>query len=139
MPFAALLASLAASTAGKAKRWCKVGEASFSEVFGLAGRVLKIIPLRPQDPRLTQREEEDWPEESSVEDVGREVRLMRATQGLRGFVGLVSAHVVQGAYPVCLLKAWDSYDARKEEGSENVRPCECSSSAGSERAMLKRM
>lgn len=85
----------------------KIGEASYSEVYRLdythGSSVLKVIPLR--DPAAapgvpaksstaiedvqSEDEEEEWPEESDVRDVNREVQITRVMGELgEGFVQL---------------------------------------------------
>ncbi|CEH15690.1 Serine/threonine kinase (haspin family) [Ceraceosorus bombacis] len=107
------------SSAASASGWKKVGEASYSEVFGIGEIVIKVIPLC-SETREEEQEEREWPEESKAEDVSREVAIMQACG--RGFIRLLSSHVVCGVYPPMLMRAWDAYDKRKAGGSENVRP-----------------
>jgi serine/threonine-protein kinase haspin len=125
----------------------KIGEASYSEVFGIGDVVLKIVPLRDETPKRVvngptpsqarnrnksnpasygtvsqgQEEERDGPPPSDAKDVLKEVIVTRAMGDMcEGFVKLLKAYVVRGRYPEILLKLWDDYFERK--GSENVRP-----------------
>lgn len=71
----------------------KVGEATYSEVFGCGDFVLKIIPLR--DPtreasELVGDDCDDWPTESEADDVCREISTTRALGDLApGFVKMI--------------------------------------------------
>lgn len=98
----------------------KIGEASFSEVFGIGDVVLKIIPLRDEERRALAMDV-DGPAPSDAKDVLKEIIVTRA-MGVccQGFVELLRTYVVRGKYPSLLLDLWDEYDARK--GSESVRP-----------------
>ncbi|PWN51992.1 hypothetical protein IE53DRAFT_378522 [Violaceomyces palustris] len=133
----------------------KIGEASYSEVFKLhyfdensgGGRngagpkapsrdqiletsVIKIIPIRLCDDE-PHPEEVDVPDESSCDDVCREVEVTKRlgtkmVSESSTFVELKHAQVVKGAYPEELLQAWDRFDQRRRkkygEGAENIRP-----------------
>jgi serine/threonine-protein kinase haspin len=135
---------------GEAMMFRKIGEASYSEVFGIGDVVLKIIPLRdeslqdkhPKGPTPTQafnksrpeafkygdaswevnkEEEQDCPPPSDAKDVLKEVIVTRAMGEMcEGFVKLLKAYVVRGRYPEVLLDLWDEYFERK--GSESIRP-----------------
>lgn len=97
----------------------KIGEASFSEVFGIGNVVLKIIPLC--DELQTSVEEIDGPAPTNAKDVRKEIIVTRAMgEVYTGFVKLLKAYVVRGRYPEVLLRLWDEYNERK--GSESVRP-----------------
>ncbi|TFK55565.1 hypothetical protein OE88DRAFT_1765645 [Heliocybe sulcata] len=97
----------------------KIGEASYSEVFGIGDVVLKIVPLRDEDTSKAGRAE--TPPPSDARDVLREIVVTRAMGEMcAGFVRLLRAYVVRGRYPSLLLDLWDAYDATK--GSESVRP-----------------
>ncbi|OCB87488.1 hypothetical protein A7U60_g5393 [Sanghuangporus baumii] len=101
----------------------KVGEASYSEVFGIGNVVLKIIPLFDEENDVfdTWTAEWDSPPVSEVQDVLKEVVVTRAMGEIcRGFIKLLKAHVVQGSYPQSLLGLWDKFHSTK--GSESVRP-----------------
>ncbi|CAA7260064.1 unnamed protein product [Cyclocybe aegerita] len=96
----------------------KIGEASYSEVFGIGDVVLKVIPLRDQS-RISA--EQDGPAPSDAKDVRKEIIVTRAMgEVYGGFVKLLKAYVVRGRYPEVLLQLWDEYNERK--GSESVRP-----------------
>ncbi|BEJ14016.1 hypothetical protein CspHIS471_0311900 [Cutaneotrichosporon sp. HIS471] len=105
----------------------KVGEASYSEVFsvgeGDSAVVVKVVPLLGKtDSESKGKATTDLPDCSAISDVVREIeitRRMSQTPG-GGFVQFLGAFVVEGAYPVQLLDAWDSY--REEQGTESVRP-----------------
>ncbi|KAG1783084.1 hypothetical protein EV702DRAFT_959390 [Suillus placidus] len=97
----------------------KIGEASFSEVFGIGDVVLKIIPLRDEEQRITNDLETPAPSDAS--DVLKEVIVTRAMGEMNsGFIKLLRTYVVRGRYPSLLLDLWDEYNARK--GSESIRP-----------------
>ena len=110
----------------KARRIDKIGEASYSEVFKVGGKVVKVIPIRA----APGEEDADQPFVSVAADVSREVRITRALADTRGFVQLSSAYLVSGqdqdGYPSELLHAWDRWDERRRErcgsGAENIRP-----------------
>jgi serine/threonine-protein kinase haspin len=99
----------------------KIGEASYSEVFGIGDVVLKIIPLC--DESQTNVEEVDGPAPTNAKDVRKEIIVTRAMcEVYSGFVKLMKTYVVRGRYPEVLLRLWDEYNERK--GSESVRPGE---------------
>ncbi|KAF9054958.1 hypothetical protein BDZ89DRAFT_975088 [Hymenopellis radicata] len=111
----------------------KVGEASYSEVFGIGDVVLKIIPIRDESPvsptekgkasqTLHHRSEsEEGPAPTDARDVLKEVIVTRAMGDVhKGFVKLLKAYVVKGRYPQELLELWDEYYEHK--GSESIRP-----------------
>jgi serine/threonine-protein kinase haspin len=99
----------------------KIGEASFSEVFGIGDVVLKVIPLRDEDAKVLVVDDDDTPAPSDVKDVLREIIVTRAMGEMcEGFVQLLRTYVVRGKYPSLLLDLWDEYDDQK--GSESVRP-----------------
>ncbi|WVR06590.1 hypothetical protein IAU60_003622 [Kwoniella sp. DSM 27419] len=108
----------------------KVGEASYSEVYGLASssageftsvqHVLKVIPLL--DERVAKTAGVSLPDTSKIEDVKREIEVtkrMGKTPG-GGFVEFIGAYIVDGGYPEVLLDEWDEYKATL--GSSSVRP-----------------
>ena len=97
----------------------KIGEASYSEVFGIGDVVLKIIPLR--DEVSSVRDDVDTPAPSDAKDVLKEIVVTRAMGEIcSGFVNLLKTYVVRGKYPSLLLDLWDEYNQTK--GSESVRP-----------------
>ncbi|KAJ7490320.1 hypothetical protein B0H11DRAFT_1912306 [Mycena galericulata] len=106
----------------------KIGEASYSEVFGIGDVVLKVIPLREEaqrrlrpSARAAAAEEADGPAETDAKDVLKEIIVTHAMgEVCDGFVKLLRAYVVRGTYPQVLLELWDEYYQRK--GSEGVRP-----------------
>ncbi|KAJ3756463.1 hypothetical protein EV360DRAFT_84929 [Lentinula raphanica] len=106
----------------------KVGEASYSEVFGIGDVVLKVIPLRDEnEDTLSESKKarisgcEDLPAPSDARDVLKEIIVTRAMGDVCGrFVKLVKSYVVRGRYPEVLLELWDRY--AQEYGSESVRP-----------------
>ncbi|KAJ7653466.1 hypothetical protein B0H17DRAFT_1214644 [Mycena rosella] len=104
----------------------KIGEASYSEVFGIGDVVLKVIPLRDEARRRLRRaeEEEEGPAETDAKDVLKEIIVTHAMgEVCDGFVKLLRTYVVKGTYPQVLLELWDEYYQRK--GSEGVRPGIC--------------
>ncbi|KAG5654619.1 hypothetical protein H0H81_011594 [Sphagnurus paluster] len=104
-------------------RFRKVGEASYSEVFGIGDVVLKVIPLRDETVGNANEggDEEDGPAPSDAKDVLKEVIVTQAMgEVCDGFVKLLKAYIVRGKYPEVLLRLWDEYHANK--GSESVRP-----------------
>ncbi len=99
----------------------KIGEASYSEVFGIGDVVLKIIPLRDEARGGPVHMDVDGPAPSDAKDVLKEIIVTRAMgDSCTGFVELLRTYVVRGKYPSLLLDLWDEYDERK--GSESVRP-----------------
>lgn len=103
----------------------KLGEASFSEVYAIGDVVLKVVPLRDEERQMSRdggdTEERGVPEESSVQDVVREICITREMGALcAGFVQLLNAFVVCGSYPKQLLDSWDEYN--EEHESESIRP-----------------
>lgn len=123
----------------------KIGEASYSEVFGVGDVVLKVIPLRDEVNGPGYAINDDSPFTSDTKDVVKEIIVTRAMGEIcAGFVKLLrfdfrfnssfhrrllsiillttcsSTHVVRGKYPGHLLALWDEYNERK--GSEGVRP-----------------
>ncbi|CDO73751.1 hypothetical protein BN946_scf185015.g79 [Trametes cinnabarina] len=105
-------------------RFQKIGEASFSEVFGIGGVVLKIIPLRDEERAAGHGRdyaEVEGPAPSDAKDVLKEIIVTRAMGATcAGFVELLRTYVVRGKYPSLLLDLWDEYNERK--GSEGIRP-----------------
>ncbi|OSD04637.1 hypothetical protein PYCCODRAFT_1386882 [Trametes coccinea BRFM310] len=103
-------------------RFLKIGEASFSEVFGIGGVVLKIVPLRDEErAAAADYAEVEGPAPSDAKDVLKEIIVTRAMGATcPGFVELLRTYIVRGKYPSLLLDLWDEYDERK--GSEGVRP-----------------
>lgn len=114
----------------------KIGEASYSEVFGIGNVVLKVIPLRDESidestnpnnrPKMNVKynengEEEDGPAPSDAKDVRKEIIVTRAMGDVcDGFVKLLRTYIVRGKYPEVLLRLWDKFN--EERGSESVRP-----------------
>ncbi|KAG6910954.1 hypothetical protein DXG01_006008 [Tephrocybe rancida] len=108
-------------------RFRKIGEASYSEVFGIGDVVLKVIPLREESGANANEKStedidgDDTPAPSDARDVLKEIIVTEAMgQVCDGFVKLLKAYVVRGKYPEVLLRLWDEYHANK--GSESVRP-----------------
>ncbi|KXN86127.1 hypothetical protein AN958_10494 [Leucoagaricus sp. SymC.cos] len=101
----------------------KIGEASYSEVFGIGGVVLKVIPLRDESRQrgMTEDEDDEGPAPTDAKDVRKEIIVTRAMGEVHdGFVKLLKTYVVRGKYPELLLNLWDEYNEKK--GSESVRP-----------------
>jgi serine/threonine-protein kinase haspin len=101
----------------------KIGEASYSEVFGIGNVVLKVIPLRDDTSASapTPMSELETPFPSEAKDVLKEMIVTRAMgEVCDGFIKLLRTYIVRGKYPELLLALWDEYDRSK--GSEGVRP-----------------
>ncbi|WWC71025.1 uncharacterized protein I206_104978 [Kwoniella pini CBS 10737] len=106
----------------------KVGEASYSEVFGLAcenevKHVLKVIPLLSSTlSSASAGENRVLPDCSRVQDVKREIEVTKRMSQVPGggFVDYIGAYVVEGPYPERLLAEWDLY--KGTEGSSSIRP-----------------
>ncbi|KAF7970796.1 hypothetical protein HWV62_23082 [Athelia sp. TMB] len=99
----------------------KIGEASYSEVFGIGNVVLKVIPLRDETVSADSSPDVETPFPSDAKDVLKEMIVTRAVgEVCDGFVKLLRTYIVRGRYPELLLSLWDEYDAKK--GSEGVRP-----------------
>ena len=104
----------------EAIRFQKIGEASFSEVFGIGDVVLKVIPICNEE-ELAYQDTAEMPALSDATDVLREIIVTREIGGMcKGFVKLLKTYVVRGRYPTLFLELWDEYNNRK--GSESVRP-----------------
>nr|XP_019000175.1 HASPIN protein kinase [Kwoniella mangroviensis CBS 8507]OCF63636.1 HASPIN protein kinase [Kwoniella mangroviensis CBS 8507] len=108
----------------------KVGEASYSEVFGLVVAeevefVLKVIPLL-SSMRL-DKTDGPMPDCTKMEDVKREIEVTKRMSQVPGggFVQYIGSYVVEGVYPQQLLEQWDEY--KGTEGSASVRPSALSS------------
>ncbi|KAG6378640.1 hypothetical protein JVT61DRAFT_12910 [Boletus reticuloceps] len=98
----------------------KIGEASYSEVFGIGDVVLKIIPIR-FGGESTHPETDEIPLPSDAEDVLKEIIVTKEIGEIcNKFVKLLKTYVVRGKYPSLLLDLWDEYNERK--GSESIRP-----------------
>ncbi|KAG9317380.1 hypothetical protein JVU11DRAFT_1579 [Chiua virens] len=101
-------------------RFRKIGEASYSEVFGIGDVVLKIIPIRSEDESMHPGTAE-IPAPSDANDVLKEIIVTREIGEICDkFVKLLKIYVVRGRYPSLLLDLWDEYNERK--GSESIRP-----------------
>ncbi|WWC96524.1 hypothetical protein V866_003392 [Kwoniella sp. B9012] len=103
----------------------KVGEASYSEVFGLVGNeevryVLKVIPLLSSAEVI--KADGPMPDCTKMEDVKREIEVTKRMSQVPGgrFVEYIGSYVVEGIYPQRLLEEWDEY--KGTEGSASVRP-----------------
>ncbi|KAI0940133.1 hypothetical protein AcV5_001323 [Taiwanofungus camphoratus] len=102
-------------------RFQKIGEASYSEVFGIGDVVLKVIPLHDEDSQRARADDVDGPAPSDARDVLKEIIVTRTMGDIcAGFVKLLRTYVVRGKYPSLLLDLWDEYNDKK--GSESVRP-----------------
>ncbi|KAJ7584259.1 hypothetical protein C8J56DRAFT_1089780 [Mycena floridula] len=105
------------------RQFRKIGEASYSEVFGIGDVVLKIIPIRDtsENRRSVGPSDAEEPYSTDPGDVLKELIVTRAMgQVCDGFVELLKTYVVRGRYPERLLDLWDEYYERK--GSESIRP-----------------
>jgi hypothetical protein len=99
----------------------KVGEATYSEVFGIGSVVLKIVPLRDEFETKADRHDVESPPPSDTKDVLREIAATRSMGELcEGFTKLLRTYVVRGKYPSLLLSLWDEYNDVK--GSESIKP-----------------
>ncbi|KAK9462480.1 uncharacterized protein V1516DRAFT_646928 [Lipomyces oligophaga] len=92
----------------------KLGEASYSEVFAAThakeqDTVLKVMPFGQLGL-----------EQASIKEIENELRISKTLMMYRGFVQVVSAHIVKGQYPADLLVLWDQF--AKAKGTENDRP-----------------
>ncbi|WVN89898.1 uncharacterized protein L203_105128 [Cryptococcus depauperatus CBS 7841] len=123
--FSSLIESLPFSTFGVPIDPVKVGEASYSEVFGISSQndgikdfVIKIIPIF--DGRTGSNI--SLPDCSMPEDIVREIGVTKRMGDVPngGFVSFKGAYVVEGEYPRPLLEQWDIY--KHTEGSASVRP-----------------
>ncbi|WVF68773.1 hypothetical protein IAT40_003545 [Kwoniella sp. CBS 6097] len=106
----------------------KVGEASYSEVFGLTNQstgnvdyVLKVIPLLSSAPADTPINV-PMPDCSGPGDVSREIEVTKRMGQVPGggFVEYIGSYVVEGEYPSTLLEGWDEF--KSTLGSASVRP-----------------
>ncbi|KAF9247407.1 hypothetical protein BU15DRAFT_39302 [Melanogaster broomeanus] len=98
----------------------KIGEASYSEVFGIGDVVLKVIPIRNEEGTIHPGAAE-IPALSDSKDVLKEIIVTREIGEIcNGFVKLLKTYVVRGRYPSLLLDLWDEYNEKK--GSESIRP-----------------
>ena len=99
----------------------KVGEASYSEVFGIGSVVLKIVPLRDESETQSDGYHIRSPPSSDARDVLREIAATRLMGELcEGFTKLLRTYVVRGKYSSLLLSLWDEYNDAK--GSESIKP-----------------
>ncbi|WVQ65351.1 uncharacterized protein L199_003527 [Kwoniella botswanensis] len=113
---------------GRLPEYCsirKVGEASYSEVFGLVVNaevryVLKVIPLLSSAE--VNKTDGPMPDCTKVEDGKREIEVTKRMSQVPGggFVEYIGSYVVEGVYPQQLLEEWDEY--KGTEGSASVRP-----------------
>ena len=99
----------------------KVGDASYSEVFGIGSVVLKIVPLRDESKMKADGYHVESPPPSDARDVLQEIAATRLMGELcEGFTKLLRTYVVRGKYPSLLLSLWDEYNDVK--GSESIKP-----------------
>lgn len=121
-PFDQIVQSYESELAAYSKaEFRKVGEASYSEVFGIGSVVLKIVPLRDESETKADGYHVESPPPSDARDVLREIaatRLMGET--CEGFIKLLRTYVVRGKYPSLLLSLWDGYN--DVNGSESIKP-----------------
>ena len=111
----------------KIKKWKKIGEGVFGEVFIASGVpsvnqgkpfVVKIVPMNSSTI---------WNGAAlpSLKEVLNEVIVTRSLSDLRkdqgssteGFVELLSAFAVRGRFPADLLRVWDTSSKRKKTSS----------------------
>jgi len=126
-PFDPIVQSYESELAAYSKaEFRKVGEASYSEVFGIGGVVLKIVPLRDESGTKADRYDIESPPPSDARDVLQEIAATRLMgERSEGFTKLLRTYVVRGKYPSLLLSLWDEYNEVK--GSESIKPGEASS------------
>ncbi|PWN36843.1 uncharacterized protein FA14DRAFT_159171 [Meira miltonrushii] len=116
---------------GNGSKWKKIGEATYSEVFGLAnsGMVLKVIPLAYKGDQIEQSDletsiaesESNIPEQSQLADLQREIEMTRGVSDANeAFVKIHRASIVRGTYSDRLLRAWDQ--RVKQKSDQNARP-----------------
>jgi len=68
----------------------KIGDASYSEVFGIGNVALKIMPLKSEIEPFTVDEDIEKPFESTLEDVLKEVMITKAMGDIDGgFIKLI--------------------------------------------------
>jgi serine/threonine-protein kinase haspin len=68
----------------------KIGDASYSEVFGIGEVALKIMPLKSEVKPFTVDEDIEKPFESTLEDVLKEVTITKAMGDIcNGFIKLL--------------------------------------------------
>ena len=80
-----------------APAFCKIGEASYSEVFGVGEVVLKVIPLRDMDGGRNRKHAitVDAPFMSEINDVLKEIAVTRAMGAMcQGFTKLIRCCVL---------------------------------------------
>lgn len=92
----------------------KIAEASFAEVYRVQTKkessIIKILNLRVSgDKASMHRDHANLPSA-----VVSELRIMNALTPIPGFVRFADAHVVQGAVPLIVKKAWKKYAVAKE-------------------------
>lgn len=97
----------------------KVGEGSFSEVFRFTeaespyqSSVFKIIPF----------DFETGDSLSNLDDVVREVKMLRLLMDQHGFTALRTFQIVRGAWPNVLLEAWNTFKDKSPRWAENESP-----------------
>ena len=123
-PFDSIVQSYVSELATYSKaEFRKVGEATYSEVFGIGSVVLKIIPLRDESGTRADGHDVESPPPSDARDILREIAATRSMGELcEGFIKLLRTYVVRGKYPSLLLSLWDEYNDVK--GSESIKPGE---------------
>jgi len=123
-PFDPIVQSYESELAAYSKaEFRKVGEASYSEVFGIGSVVLKIVPLRDESGTKADGYDAESPPPSDARDVLQEIAATRSMGELcEGFTKLLRTYVVRGKYPSLLLSLWDEYNDVK--GSESIKPGE---------------
>jgi hypothetical protein len=121
-PFDPIVQSYESELAAYSKaEFRKVGEASYSEVFGIGSVVLKIVPLRDETETKTDGHDVESPPPSDARDVLQEIAITRSMGELcEGFTKLFRTYIVRGKYPSLLLSLWDEYNVVK--GSESIKP-----------------
>jgi len=75
---------------GNRLHYRKIGDASYSEVFGIGKVAMKVMPLKSEVTPFTVDEDIEKPFESTPEDVLKEVMITKAMGGVcSGFIKLL--------------------------------------------------
>ena len=123
-PFDQIVQSYESELAAYSKaEFRKVGEASYSEVFGIGSVVLKIVPLRDESETKPAVYHVESPPTTYARDILREIAATRLMGELcEGIIKLLRTYIVRGKYPSLLLSLWDEYN--DVNGSESIKPGE---------------
>ena len=75
---------------GNQLQYRKIGDASYSEVFGIGRVALKVMPLKSEVTAFVADEDIEKPSESTPEDVLKEVTITKAMGNVcSGFIKLL--------------------------------------------------